>query len=240
MANRTKEEINASVKAYLYMLGMQREGKKFVKAKINRQVLDLELKNRSKGYLEFRHRNISYVLSILGETYVKGYLPAQKPGTNVIKEIIESLQSFNFFDDQLPYPDSSFKGNINYDTESPSQNISVQESYQDGSLPRGQISPRRKPSIVTQTQRDPHVKAWILNQAKGTCEGCNQQGPFLNNGGMPHLEVHHVIFLSEGGPDTIQNTVALCPNCHAKCHYAKDRQSFAEELTVRVLSQRPQ
>ncbi|MBS5788180.1 MAG: HNH endonuclease [Clostridioides difficile] len=38
----------------------------------------------------------------------------------------------------------------------------------------------------------------------------------LNN--EPYLEVHNIIWLSNGGNDDIDNTVALCPNCHKKMH----------------------
>ncbi|WP_027702080.1 HNH endonuclease [Metaclostridioides mangenotii] len=38
----------------------------------------------------------------------------------------------------------------------------------------------------------------------------------LNN--EPYLDVHHIIWLSKGGNDDIDNTVALCPNCHKKMH----------------------
>ena len=36
--------------------------------------------------------------------------------------------------------------------------------------------------------------------------------------GEPYLETHHIVWLSEGGEDSIENTVALCPNCHRKMH----------------------
>lgn len=45
---------------------------------------------------------------------------------------------------------------------------------------------------------------------------------------MPYLEVHHVLPLSKGGPDTPQNCVALCPNCHRAMHYSESK----EELTL--------
>jgi 5-methylcytosine-specific restriction protein A len=32
------------------------------------------------------------------------------------------------------------------------------------------------------------------------------------------LEVHHIQWLSNDGDDTIDNIVALCPNCHRKMH----------------------
>jgi 5-methylcytosine-specific restriction enzyme A len=36
--------------------------------------------------------------------------------------------------------------------------------------------------------------------------------------GEPFLEIHHIKWLSNGGDDSIDNTVALCPNCHRKMH----------------------
>ena len=47
--------------------------------------------------------------------------------------------------------------------------------------------------------------------------------PFKKRNGEPFLEVHHVMWLSEGGSDSIENTVALCPNCHRKVHVRDDK-----------------
>ncbi len=41
---------------------------------------------------------------------------------------------------------------------------------------------------------------------------------FEREDGSP-LEVHHVIRLADGGSDTINNSVALCPNCHRELHF---------------------
>ncbi|WP_244850561.1 HNH endonuclease [Brevibacillus halotolerans] len=32
------------------------------------------------------------------------------------------------------------------------------------------------------------------------------------------METHHIQWLSRYGADSIENTVALCPNCHRKMH----------------------
>lgn len=32
-------------------------------------------------------------------------------------------------------------------------------------------------------------------------------------------EVHHKVPLSAGGDDTVENAIALCPNCHRKAHF---------------------
>lgn len=75
-------------------------------------------------------------------------------------------------------------------------------------------------TIVTEYRRDPKIISKVLNRANGICEHCEKTAPFKRKSdGTPYLEVHHIIPLSEGGPDTISNTVALCPNCHARMHY---------------------
>ena len=33
------------------------------------------------------------------------------------------------------------------------------------------------------------------------------------------LEVHHIKWLSNGGEDSVENALALCPNCHRQAHY---------------------
>jgi hypothetical protein len=69
-------------------------------------------------------------------------------------------------------------------------------------------------------QRNPDVVAEVLVQANGRCAGCNLPAPFDRRAdGSPYLEVHHKIPLAEGGEDTVENAVALCPNCHRKAHY---------------------
>ncbi|PKG85733.1 hypothetical protein CXF85_02790 [Colwellia sp. 75C3] len=75
-----------------------------------------------------------------------------------------------------------------------------------------------------------NVKEWVLKNANGICEACNSPAPFCKDDKSPYLEVHHVQFLSEGGSDTVKNAVALCPNCHRKCHHSFDKKDFKERL----------
>ena len=55
-------------------------------------------------------------------------------------------------------------------------------------------------------------------RARGICELCGNPAPFVDRNGKPYLETHHVIWLSRGGADSTDNTVALCPNCHTQIH----------------------
>ncbi|MEI9962123.1 MAG: HNH endonuclease signature motif containing protein [Limisphaerales bacterium] len=69
-------------------------------------------------------------------------------------------------------------------------------------------------------RRNADVIVATLNRANGICERCGKKAPFLRkSGGTPFLEVHHRTPLADGGEDTIENAVALCPNCHREAHY---------------------
>jgi 5-methylcytosine-specific restriction protein A len=66
--------------------------------------------------------------------------------------------------------------------------------------------------------RNAYVSELAKRRASGFCQLCKNKAPFKDAQDLPYLETHHVIWLSQGGPDTIENTVALCPNCHRKMH----------------------
>ena len=86
---------------------------------------------------------------------------------------------------------------------------------------RAKDSPETPGNITVLTQhyvRDPYVAEFTKKRANGICELCDQCAPFKNKDGDPFLEVHHIKWLSRGGKDIIENTVALCPNCHRKMH----------------------
>lgn len=61
------------------------------------------------------------------------------------------------------------------------------------------------------------VKAAIREQQNGKCLMCKND--------IEHF--HHMVPLSKGGSDTIQNQVGLCPKCHAKAH---TEQTFKKKL----------
>jgi 5-methylcytosine-specific restriction protein A len=85
--------------------------------------------------------------------------------------------------------------------------------------------PRPERIEVTSTVfvRNPYVVAAALARANGFCDDCEQPAPFIRQSdGTPYLEVHHVRPLAEDGEDTLENAIALCPNCHRKRHFGWD------------------
>jgi 5-methylcytosine-specific restriction protein A len=83
--------------------------------------------------------------------------------------------------------------------------------------------------IATRRTRNSDVSEAAKRRAGGICQLCNQPAPFPDRHGQPFLETHHVTWLARGGEDSLENTVALCPNCHRRVHIlnkAKDRKQL--------------
>jgi len=84
----------------------------------------------------------------------------------------------------------------------------------------GNKYPKARLSESLVYERDRQVGVAVLARAKGFCECCKKRSPFIKKStGKLYLEVHHKIFLSEGGEDTVENAEALCPNCHREKHF---------------------
>src|SRR3984957_4767597 len=101
-------------------------------------------------------------------------------------------------------------------------------------FPQGTVSPRKAVASSTVFLRDPRVKAFVLNRARGRCESCATPAPFKTPLDLDYLEVHHMKTLVQGGSDRVQNTVALCPNCHRALHYASNAAELANRVYNRV------
>jgi 5-methylcytosine-specific restriction protein A len=100
-------------------------------------------------------------------------------------------------------------------------------------LPDGIVQPQKVSTVCTAFVRNPKVRAGVLKEAKGICEGCVSNAPFEVDG-LPFLEVHHVKHLAQKGSDRISNAVALCPNCHQRCHRSSDRDEFTAGLYSKI------
>jgi 5-methylcytosine-specific restriction protein A len=84
---------------------------------------------------------------------------------------------------------------------------------------KGSIQPDARLVAVRTFERNEYVAAAALRRSSGKCEMCGKAAPFIAKSGAPFLEIHHRERLADGGADTLENTVAVCPNCHRKAHY---------------------
>lgn len=214
----TEDELRASVAAYLEMQSYERSGHKFSKSRYY-ESLSKQFGRGPSAY-EYRMQNISYVMSLMGRDWLVGLRPAKNVGSRVagmIETMIAELEG------KPVAPVVAFE-------------IEVRDRVKKAEFPepQGSDAPRSHTALVTQYQRDPTVKAWVLKAAAGVCECCKTVAPFKGADGFPYLEVHHVIKLAESGPDTIFNAVAVCPNCHRELHYGERAKELVEALYMDV------
>lgn len=89
-------------------------------------------------------------------------------------------------------------------------------------LATAQKKPEAIQVLAQAFRRNADVIAEVLFRAAGKCQRCEAQGPFFRaSDGSPYLEVHHKVLLSQGGEDTVENAIAMCPNCHREMHFGK-------------------
>lgn len=223
----TDAEYQATVEAYLWMLEQEQSGKPYNKSKVNKDLRDGPLAARSKPSVEFRMRNISAVLEELCLPWIKGYLPAgnvRGEGKEKVKFYLANAGGYTP-DDYAPTADpDDFEEKVR----------KLRKKITATGIPTGQRNPKQTSTTASGFVRDPLVKAWVLENAEGTCEGCGDPAPFTSLAGEPFLEVHHLKLLSDLGTDTPTNAVAVCPNCHRRCHHSHDQTTFIDSIYLKV------
>lgn len=95
--------------------------------------------------------------------------------------------------------------------------------------------PQRREIVGSAFVRSQEVGQTVLRRAAGICEYCGALG-FETAAGAIYIETHHVIPLSENGPDVVWNIVAICPSDHRRAHFGKDRDSIRETLVAKMVS----
>lgn len=69
-----------------------------------------------------------------------------------------------------------------------------------------------------------NTKAMVLNRDNYTCQYC--KGKHKDS----KLEVHHIIFRSQGGSDEESNLITLCHTCHKALHNGKIRPNLSGKV----------
>jgi len=218
--SRTEEgwsdlELRATLEAYQRLL----LGGRHNKAAIYRELG--ERFQRAPGAYERRMQNISAVLREQGKAWVPGLKPQANIGTNV-RPRLERLMEEVLGGQSLPAP--AYEADVLDLLKRPALPV-----------PAGQRQPTSALKQVTDYARDPAVKAWVLKNAQGRCECCGKPAPFRTADDLPYLEVHHVRTLANGGADTVDNTVAICPNCHRELHLGADSAGLRTRLYAKVV-----
>lgn len=96
------------------------------------------------------------------------------------------------------------------------------------------LKPRRRSQEAISYDRDPLVVILRKRLAGYRCEvdSC-QSEQFQTDSGELFVEVHHLIPLADGGPDTLDNTVAVCPTHHRSLHHGQHRMLLTGKLSAK-------
>jgi len=225
MTDWSYNEIRATVDAYLRLRTSETSGHPLAKAEVNRELRESAVRGRTRGSVEFRMQNISAVMSDLGIQWVQGYKPAVNVGPGPSDMIRRALREHGRVAEEV--------ASVTADEEVLAERVAMMKGT-DASPPDGNLNPRRIEGSSTSYERSPGVVRFVLDAAAGSCEMCGALAPFLRTDGEPFLEVHHVIPLGEGGPDTVENAVAVCPNCHRECHHGSRAGEIPSQLRGEV------
>ncbi|AUG09499.1 HNH endonuclease [Pseudomonas sp. S09G 359] len=220
------QELEASVDGYLKMLKLVSLGQSLNKKAEHEVLREGALSTRSLASVDYRMRNISAVFEILNQTPIAGYTAAKNVGSGVVSRISRMLAQRGIVASQDNAP--------TFDDELLERRAAKLQSKPIKTKPEGIAAPQQVSTTSTSYVRDPEVRAWVRQQAAGICEGCSLRAPFNLDNGQPFLEVHHVKHLAQKGSDRITNAVALCPNCHQRCHRSSDRDEFTAGLYSKI------
>jgi 5-methylcytosine-specific restriction protein A len=222
-------ELRGAVNAYLTMLSYEQTNTQYSKTEIRRKALESFLKGRTAGSFEYRMQNISAVLYKANLPYITGYKPAINVGASVLKKISALLTEMQVITPNIYKPTAEEK-TLDFQT-----NI-LRKKINTKIIPTGNQKPK-KTKISSETYiRDPLVRAWILEHSSGICESCGDEAPFhTETSNLPYLEVHHLISLSNNGADSIENAIAVCPNCHRRLHYSIDKTQLKDAIYKKII-----
>lgn len=76
--------------------------------------------------------------------------------------------------------------------------------------------------VIRLFQRNQKFVSVLKQLYDNKCQICGFT--FKKDDGENYSEIHHVIALGDEGSDDIKNMIVVCPNCHRKLHYAKNKK----------------
>jgi len=192
------------------------------------------------GFMPMHNNHIEIKELFTNNILTISYYPSERVGSGRNAEIrmgLRDLISYIAIGDEILFTHDNkhvFIYNIsretNYEVE---ENVYAQVDIDLLRTRANAINPRpyQIEQVIRTYPRNSTLKNYIKRRSNYACEmpSCKYKG-FRKENGEPYIEIHHVVPLSEGGEDSIYNTVALCPNCHRALHYSNDREELRQRL----------
>lgn len=85
--------------------------------------------------------------------------------------------------------------------------------------------PENESKTTERIRQNPIDRDQVFERDNYTCQICNESPEDERL-----LEVHHIVPLSEGGSDNLENLVTVCPNCHRKLEYSELKEELTEHI----------
>ena len=104
-------------------------------------------------------------------------------------------------------------------------------TYHASARSKASSKPKASKAITIVYDRNPLVITIAKSRARNRCEvpACTYE-PFESKSGMAYCEVHHIVPLSDGGTDQIENAACLCPTHHRELHHGKNWLALQRSL----------
>lgn len=191
---------------------------------INRRVSGLYAIDEDSGAILLMHRGrVGGGREGIGKSAFVNWYGRNFVGINSSEGVEEALLVANLSGDRLQHELCDFVSSVKqfklFATSGEADEASFLSTQELEDYVRGEgQKPKKRHSVVGSFERDPHIAELAKRRARGRCQLCSSDAPFKNRYGKPYLEIHHIKWLSVGGVDSIDNVVALCPNCHRKMH----------------------
>lgn len=84
-------------------------------------------------------------------------------------------------------------------------------------------------SVVRSIVRNKSVVQFQKRRGIENCQLCERPF-FIQRNGKPYCQMAHIKALKDRGLDSTENTLLLCPNCHAEMDLAQDAEIEGEEI----------
>jgi len=181
--------------------------------------------DKTKNLIQTQSSVIGDKLHATNEAYLKSLEDSEKQARGEVKELIVSDGDSGKTSEVIERMDK-------IETDSEAKSISDEELIK--RIKKSDKIIRTTQVTTTAYVRNEYVSEFAKRKAKGICQLCENFAPFNDSKGKPYLESHHVIWLSRGGDDSVENVIALCPNCHAKIHEL-DIESDVEKLKRKAM-----
>lgn len=227
MAGWGDEEIRQLAKAYFHVLREESAGRSVNKTSI---LTSLDAGGFTRGIQNRKDRcaRISEQLQLRGLPIVAGWRPPGAVGRTPTS-LANQEQIWRVIEPMLA-AELGIAEATDDPTELEIRAASLTMITATSTAPPGSLHPTVSTSVASTFFRDPGVVRYVREVAADKCELCGSVAPFVTDTLRPYLEIHHVKRLADGGSDRVTNAVALCPNCHRRCHHASDRISAVQTL----------